>query len=179
MNNVLEDVKIKYVKVRDVKSPAIAHKGDLGIDFFVPIIDSAMKQKILSNNPNIKFNNIHGVNCMELSPQQGVLIPSGIKVILPNDKGLDATNKSGIASKFNLLIGAELIDSDYLGEIFLNLINVGNTPVVINENQKLVQFIIVNNYNTILQEVEQDKYNELSIEKNSTRQDGGFSSTGI
>jgi len=57
-----------------------------------------------------------------------VMIPSGIKVWI-NDKRtyLQATNKSGVASKYHLDVMANTIDADYQGEVHINLCNNGNT----------------------------------------------------
>jgi dUTPase len=50
------------------------------------------------------------------------MIPSGVKVwIMDKHTYLQATNKSGVASKFHLDVMANTIDADYQGEIHINL----------------------------------------------------------
>ena len=57
-------------------------------------------------------------------------IPSGIKVnIFDKNSYLEASNKSGIASKYHLVVGACVVDADYQGEVHLNMLNVGNTDI--------------------------------------------------
>jgi len=60
------------------------------------------------------------------------MIPSGVKVwIMDKHTYLQATNKSGVASKFHLDVMANTIDADYQGEIHINLQNNGNIPITI------------------------------------------------
>lgn len=80
---------MKILKIRDVKTPTRANMYDAGIDFFIP-------------------NDYTGKTILQ--PNESVLIPSGIKVNIPNGYMLTAFNKSGIASKQNLLVGACVID---------------------------------------------------------------------
>ena len=71
---------VLYVtRVRDVKLPQRAHDEDAGYDFFVP-------------NDFAPYT---------LLPGNDVLIPSGIKVIVPKGYALVAHNKSGVAKSLS------------------------------------------------------------------------------
>ena len=89
---------------------------------------------------------------------------------------LDANNKSGVATKYHLLVGASVVDADYQGEVHLNVHNTGNLPVTIFAGQKLVQFIHKYYINTDWQEISNEQYNEIQV---SDRGAGGFGSSGI
>ena len=142
---------MKIVKTRNVKTPSRGTPGSVGIDFFVPDDFKATK----------------------VWPGKDILIPSGIKARVPLGYGLVAMNKSGIATKQNLIYGAQLIDPDYTGEIHLHVINVGDKVVDIIPGQKLLQFALIP---VSFEDVEiVDKLEEIITERNS----GGFGSTGL
>ena len=75
---------MKFTKTRDVKSPTRANSTDAGIDFFIP-------------------NDYEGT---DLVPGESAFIPSGVKVNVPEGFALIAFNKSGVAVKKNLHVGA-------------------------------------------------------------------------
>lgn len=164
----IRDTSMRFLKVRDVKSPERGTQYSAGIDFFVP-------------------NDF--VTCV-LAPGEDILIPSGIKVGLPPGTMLMAADKSGIASSAMakaevgmeakdalpasaVIIGAKIIDEDYPGEVHIHLINVGRNAVVIRPGQKVAQFIIVPVLYSTLEEVKSQE--ELHIPQ--TERTGGFSST--
>lgn len=143
---------MKISKIKNVKLPTRANSTDAGIDFFVP-----EDQKMIRINP--------GESC---------LIASGIKVNVPKGFALVAFNKSGIAVKKSLHVGACVVDNGYQGEVHINLTNVGEHEQVINPGDKIVQFVLLPLGDPFLQEVpESDLYAEVS-----TRGEGGFGSTG-
>ena len=105
------------------------------------------------------------------------MIPSGIKVWIENKQTyLQATNKSGIASKYHLDVMANTIDADYQGEVHINLCNNGNTDITIFTGEKLVQFIHQYYIDTDWNEITLDDYNKIEV---SDRGDGMAGSTGI
>lgn len=164
----IRDTSMRFLKVRDVKSPERGTQYSAGIDFFVP---NDFKPVILY-------------------PGEDILIPSGIKVGLPPGTMLMAADKSGIASSVkakaevgmkvkdalpnsSVIIGAKIIDEDYPGEVHIHLINVGQNSVFVKPGQKVAQFIIVPVLYSIPEEVKSQE--ELRIPQ--TERTGGFSST--
>ena len=113
-------MNLKFSKIRDVKSPLYSTVGSAGIDIFMP--DDSKKIKI--------------------EPGQTALIPSGLKFNIPSNYVLVAFNRSSIASKKMLIVGACVIDSDYQGEVFVNLSNIGNYYQELNPGDKLIQLIL-------------------------------------
>jgi dUTP pyrophosphatase len=88
---------------------------------------------------------------------------------------LDANNKSGVATKYRLVVGAKVVDADYQGEVHLNLINTSNETVTIRSGQKIVQFIHKEYIDTQWEEITNDQYDQIEV---SDRGTGGFASTG-
>ena len=144
---------LKIFKTRSVKIPTRANPTDAGIDFFIP--DDFEKQY--------------------LKPNESILIPSGIKVNVPEGFMLTAFNKSGIATKKKLIVGACVVDNGYTGEVHIHLINAGNSDQILSPGDKIVQFILIPIDNSIIEEVSST---EELFPKTSTRGDGGFGSSG-
>ena len=143
---------MKITKVRDVKTPLRANNTDAGIDFFVP-------------NDSKPF---------PLNPGDSCLIPSGVKVNVPEGFALVAFNKSGVAVKKQLHVGACVVDCGYQGEVHINLTNVGRDSQAIQPGDKIVQFVLLPVGDPKIQLV--DESNLYSGE--SSRGSGGFGSTG-
>ena len=115
-SNVLE-----FTKTRDVKSPNRGTKLSSGLDFYVP-------------------NDFVSV---DVKPNTSILVPTGIHVKLDPEWTLIAFNKSGVASKKSLLVGACVIDADYQGEVHINVHNVGKNTQTVAAGDKLTQFILL------------------------------------
>jgi dUTP pyrophosphatase len=107
--------------IRDVKPPSRATDKSAGIDFYIP----------------------DGYIPIDILPGESVLIPSGVRARVPHGMMLMAANKSGVCTNTGLIVGAQVIDEDYTGEIHLHLINVGDTTTSVAPGEKVVQFIIV------------------------------------
>lgn len=178
------NTKIQFTKIRNVKSPNRAHATDAGTDWFVPYLDDKFLEDLKNKN---KDNNLlyqlaideQGDEILEIIIPSGeqVNIPSGIKVnILDKHTYLQATNKSGIASKFHLDVMANTIDADYQGECHLNVVNTGNTDITIKTGMKLLQMIHKEFIDTEWEEITNEEYSNIG---ESSRGEGGFSSTGL
>lgn len=113
--------KLFFYKNRDVKSPSRGTRLSSGIDFYVPEDFGAV-----------------GVN-----PGEQVIIPTGIFVSIDPEWSLIGFNKSGIATKRQMLMGACVIDADYQGEIHINLHNVGGSTQMVLPGEKLAQFVLL------------------------------------
>ena len=143
---------LKYIKIKDVKNPVRGHDTDAGIDFFIP---NDFEPKLLE-------------------PGEDILIDSGIKVIVPKGYALIFKEKSGIAVKKKLTIGACVIDSDYRGAVHLHLFNNGKENVVIGPGDKITQGVVVPISLCTPKEISEEEYNSYDTE----RGEGGFGSTG-
>ena len=145
---------MKFLKIRDVKSPNRGTPQSAGIDLYVP----------------------EDFTSSSLQPGQSILIPSGLKVNVPVNHVLVAFNKSGVATKKNLQVGACVIDEDYQGEIHIHLINVGCDSTSIDPGDKIIQLVLLP---TVYESVEITETEEsLWKGKLTERGEGGFGSTG-
>jgi len=150
---------MKFTKIRDVKSPKRANSTDAGIDFFIP-------------NDWDDIDMIGGEKT--ILPCDSVLIPSGVKVDVPEGYALVAFNKSGVATKKGLQVGACVVDCGYQGEVHFHLTNVSSTTTYLAPGDKIIQFVLLQLGNPEVIEV---KPSELYAD-DSSRGQGGFGSTG-
>lgn len=173
---------LRYTKVRNVKSPVRGHKTDAGIDLFIPedlsYNEMEEKFKITNDTLPVEFDeNNKYIKTFVIRPNQSILIPSGLKFDIPDGYALIAHNKSGVATKKNLLVGASVADSGYEGEVHINLHNVGDENVKIMAGEKIVQFLLIPVVCCDVEEV--STVEELYRNKHSDRGEGGFGSTGV
>ena len=66
-----------------------------------------------------------------IEPGQSAILPTGLKFGVPHGYMLEVKNRSSVASKRSLIVGACVVDSGYDGEVFVNLHNIGNEPQVV------------------------------------------------
>lgn len=140
-------MKLKIKKLRDVKTPTRGTSESAGLDFYIP-------------NDYIQTT---------ISSGESVNIPSGITIDLPHGYMLTAANRSSMG-KIGALYGAQVVDSDYTGEIHLNIWNVSNEDITFSPGQKVMQFILIPIVLFDIEEVD-------NIEKVTERGNGGFGST--
>jgi dUTP pyrophosphatase len=152
MSSNITNSFLRFSKVRQVKTPNRGTPLSAGVDFFVP---EDFQQRYVM-------------------PNESILIPSGIKVDVPNGHALIAFNKSGVAVKKSLVMGACVVDEDYQGEVHLHLINVGHEGVMVAPGDKLAQFLLIPVSYATLQEVPPDSLHNTETQ----RGDGAFGSTG-
>ena len=80
---------------------------------------------------------------LKVEPGETILVPTGCTFGIPHGYMLEIKNKSGVAYKKQLLVGACVVDSGYEGEVFVNLHNVGNAPQVLEPGDKVAQAVVV------------------------------------
>jgi dUTPase len=164
---------IKFLKVREVKTPSRANPYDAGIDFYVPEFEPSFIEELKAKNPEIEiaFDGIY------LEPHKRVLIPSGIhcQMAAPG-RALIAANKSGVATKNGLIFGAQVVDYEYQGEIHLSILNVSDTVVVITPGMKILQFLETPVFNSMINITVNKPVSEFYSEVTNRGADG-FGST--
>ena len=170
---------LKYCKVREVKSPNRGTSVAGGIDFYIPTnidVDTFMAKCDITNcYPN--YTTEDGcIKKITLLPKESVMIPSGIKMKIPDGWALVFMNKSGIGVKKQLDVLACLIDQDYEGECHINLVNTGNNAQTISAGDKIVQGVLIPMNYCVPEEVENEKV--LFAGAESARGSGAFGSTG-
>ncbi len=86
---------------------------------------------------------------------------------------LEIKNKSGIASKRGLIVGACVVDRGYTGEIFVNLHNPSDRTQTLHAGDKIAQAVFVK-IETSVKLVESDSI----YDDETSRGDGALGSTG-
>ena len=168
---------MNFSKILEVKSPARANYGDAGIDFFVPENTDAFRNELIEKNPFLANRVDKNHNYFTFGPHDRLLIPSGIKVLVPNGYMLCAFNKSGVAAKKGLIVGSCVVDETYQGQVHISLINSGKDPVIIEYGEKIVQFILLPvSYAQPIEVNIDDLYKYVG---STARGDGGFGSSGV
>lgn len=168
----------KVFKIRDVETPNRAHSNDAGIDFFMPKFTEQFKSDLFGKNGPGKYTFSSDGESLYIGAHSSILIPAGIKTEIPKGYAGVFFNKSSVASQLEVLVGAQVVDHLYDGEVHIDLHNVSNTEVQLNESHKLVQMLIIPLIFPQVKEV--DRFNELydSAEKNEDfRGSNGFGST--
>ena len=79
----------------------------------------------------------------KIDPGQSVLVPTGCKFAVPHGYMMEIKNKSGVAHKRQLLVGACVIDSGYEGEVFINLHNIGTETQYLEPGDKVAQAVVI------------------------------------
>lgn len=107
-----------------------------------------------------------------LHPTKRALVPTGFKIALPEGFELQIRPRSGLAYKHGItcLNSPGTIDSDYRGELFVLLINLGEKVFIIEPGMRIAQAVIAPVLQASLVVTD-----ELS---HSKRGAGGFGSTG-
>ena len=148
--------QVRVFKLRpEAKLPIRAHKTDAGMDFFFCPSDPKLSQR-------------------RVSVGESVILETGIKIEVPPGCMLQIMNKSGVATKTQLITGACVVDEGYNGEVFINLQNIGQTNQYIEPGQKIAQGVFVRIEKPELWEIHGDNVYGVS----TSRGDGGFGSTG-
>ena len=115
---------VEYAKVRETAfTPSRANPSDAGLD--------------VHYSPERPHSKIH------MAPNTSRIIPTGLKFAIPHGYMLEVKNRSSVASKRQLLVGACVVDSGYEGEVFVNLHNVGVESQVIVPGDKIAQLVMI------------------------------------
>ena len=135
----------------DAKVPSYAYPSDSGFDLY----------------STIEIN---------LPPFGRALIPTGLKLSIPDEYEIQVRPKSGLALNQGLTVlnTPVTVDSGYVGEIKVIMFNTNNETVTISKGMKVAQ--------AVLCPVVNGKYVSLDfVEKvgDKDRGDNGFGSTGI
>ena len=159
-------MNIRVYRIRKTaKLPYRAHSTDAGMDLFY------CADEIRKIAPACS---IRADGSFAMAPGSSCLIPTGLKMEVPENYMLEIKNKSGIASKRQLLVGACVVDSGYDGEVYVNLHNTSAETQTIEPGQKIAQAVLVPIVGCGVTEVFSDTLNQ-----DSSRGGGGFGSTGL
>jgi dUTP pyrophosphatase len=83
------------------------------------------------------------VRAMRIEPGESKVLPTGCRFAIPHGYMMEIKNRSSMAAKQQLLVGAHVVDSGYDGEVFVNLHNIGSIARVLAPGDKIAQSVIV------------------------------------
>jgi dUTP pyrophosphatase len=116
---------LEYSRVRpDALPPTRGHPSDAGLDVYYCPQDP---QEVGRN----------------LKPGDSVILPTGLRFGVPHGYMLEVKNRSSLASKRSLIVGACVVDSGYDGEIFINIHNIGNEDQFVAKGTKIAQLVMI------------------------------------
>lgn len=107
-----------------------------------------------------------------LKPMERALVPTGLTFEIPVGYEIQARPRSGLAAKqgLSVLNTPGTIDADYRGEVKVILVNLGQEPITINDQERCAQFVIC--------PIIQANFHLVEELSDTVRGAGGFGSTG-
>jgi dUTP pyrophosphatase len=152
-NSLIEKIDVKIQRIDesflDIPLPEYATQGSSGLD-----IRAAVENEFI------------------ISAGKVGLVPTNIRVEIPEGFEIQVRPRSGLAAKYGIgiLNSPGTIDSDYRGEIKVILFNFGSEDFIIKRGDRIAQIVIAKIYKANF--IETDGLNQ------SKRNDGGFGHTG-
>ena len=145
----MKKVEVKVVREKGVELPKYETKGSAGMD-----VRANIKEPII------------------LKSLERILIPTGLKVAIPEGYEIQVRPRSGLAIKhgITMLNTPGTVDSDYRGELKVIVVNLSNEAYTIEPNERIGQFV--------LNKIEQIEFIEVEELDSTERGEGGFGHTG-
>lgn len=143
------EITVSITREPGVKLPAYATSGSAGMDIHAMLAEA-----------------------VTLHPGERRLIPTGLKIELPEGFEAQIRPRSGLALKYGVTVlnTPGTIDSDYRGEIGVVLINLGQEDFEVKNGDRIAQMVVA--------PYPQVKWNEVLILDNTVRGEGGYGHTG-
>lgn len=185
-------VEFLIAKDYPVKEPKFEFPANAGIDGFVPSNTEEFRKAFAEKNKEVAFvENVPekvdladvktfyetSTGTIYVAPHADILIPSGLYMKIPADSALIDFNKSGIATKKKLTVGACIIDYSYQGIIHYHAINTSNSYQEVKCDEKIMQMVEVKigNGAKVTKDIDPKEF----FTEESSRGAGGFGSTGL
>lgn len=142
-------MKVKIVNGSKWQSPAYATENSAGVDLKANIDEPLV-----------------------LEPLQRAVIPTGLRIALPEGTEAQVRPRSGLAAKHGITVlnSPGTIDADYRGEIGVILVNLSQTPFTVTPGERIAQMVVAR--------YERVEWEETDSLDGTGRGEGGFGSTG-
>lgn len=173
----------------DTKEPIRGSPHAAGLDVYVPEFTETFEAKYNELNPSpvgplsqerpfpygeTSYNTMKESKQISIPGHCRVIIPTGLRFDIPEGTYLEVANRGSVAAKQGLIYGAHIIDEDYQGIVFINLVNTTDRPITVEPGTKLVQLI----HKTYIKSVLNRKEPKDLYEKKSHRAEGALGSSG-
>ena len=108
-----------------------------------------------------------------LHPMERTLVPTGIRIELPEGYEAQVRPRSGLALMHGITVlnTPGTIDSDYRGELKVLLVNLSNDDFVVNAGERVAQMVIARH--------ETATWEEGEVLDETERGEGGYGHTGV
>ena len=108
-----------------------------------------------------------------LRPMQRAIIPTGLRVEIPEGFEMQIRPRSGLASRHGITLPNTpgTIDSDYRGPLGVSLVNLGTEPYTIRHGDRVAQAVVA--------PVVRAAFAVVDSLDETARGEGGFGSTGV
>ena len=106
-----------------------------------------------------------------LHPMERQLIPTGLRIALPEGFEAQVRPRSGLKHGITVLNTPGTIDADYRGELKVLLVNFSDTDFIINAGERIAQMVIAR-----YEKVDFELVTELD---DTERGNGGYGHTGV
>ena len=109
---------------------------------------------------------------LTLQPLERKIVPTGLKIALPEGYEAQVRPRSGLAAKHGITVlnTPGTIDADYRGEIGVILVNLSNSAFTIEPGERIAQLVVA--------KFEQSDWKLTQELTETARGEGGFGSTG-
>ncbi len=146
----MEKIKVKVINVSQNKLPEYKTPQSAGMDLRANINET-----------------------VELRPMERKLIPTGIKIQLPEGYEAQVRPRSGLALKHGITVlnAPGTVDADYRNEIGVILINLSQDTFFVEPNDRIAQLVIAKH--------ETAEWVEVDVLDDSERGEQGFGHTGV
>jgi len=115
---------VEFARTRsNAFDPQRANPSDAGLDVF--------------------YSPEQGKQAIAVEPGDSKVIPTGLRFGVPHGYMLEVKNRSSVAAKRSLIVGACVVDSGYDGEIFVNLHNIGKETQYVRGGDKIAQLVMI------------------------------------
>lgn len=116
---------------------------------------------------------LYSVEGATIEPGERKMVGTGLRISVPKGFEAQIRPKSGLAANFGVTVlnTPGTIDSSYRGEIRIIVVNLGKEAYKVEKGKKIAQMVIAK-----VEEAEVEETDELD---ETTRNNGGFGSTGL
>lgn len=171
-------IEVKIEKMySDVIVPEYSHEDDSGMDIRAYFSDEWVAKNHFTlpdlSDPYSYKNEFNDYRWCEVNCQTRTIIPTGIKVAIPNGYEIQVRPRSGLAFKQGLTVlnSPGTIDAGYRGELGVIIFNSSKSEMArIKHGDRIAQIV--------LQQVPKISWTLVESVDKTDRGEGGFGSTG-
>ena len=196
-------INLNFTKFFEVKSPLGLEQNNkeknaqyhsVGVDMYMPIVTEEFIKKLLENknylisgkNSDLTYFNINSIHDELIMSYYdntyyiygNIQIPTGIGILIPKEYHINIRSKSSNFGNYYSSIEG-LIDENYTYGMGVQIITIGNTPVIIKPNEKFAQIeLIKSNFIDVMTEIDLIQWENLEeVKSRRENRKGGFGSS--